>query len=202
MLLLVLLLQIVVVTMIISVLMKMRDRVGGESEVAPGQEAMLIPGLGDVVRPVGSVVLLGDAAFLVGFLAKMARARPLATPEPLLRERVFKAVVEQDPLRDAPPYCLSALTEQQKRELKTALQRVRRERKARLQLDYQGFMFDLARYDLPLIQLLMAEFAVQPCNTIDVTHRDLSIYVIEISQWSVKNFFDSVSIFRKCIFCF
>lgn len=56
------------------------------------------------------------------------------------------------------------LTEQQKRELKTALQRARRELNARLQVVFRDVMADLARYDLPLVQLLMAEFALQRCN--------------------------------------
>ena len=56
------------------------------------------------------------------------------------------------------------LSEVQKHELKTALQRERREQAKRLQAACGVLMLELARYELPLVQLQLAEFAADPSN--------------------------------------
>jgi len=56
------------------------------------------------------------------------------------------------------------LSEQQKHELKMALQRERRAQAKRLKEACAVLMTALGRYDLPLVQLQMAEFAAEPSN--------------------------------------
>ena len=56
------------------------------------------------------------------------------------------------------------LSEHQKHELKMALQRERRAQAKRLQAACGVLMLELGRYDLPLVQLQLAEFAAEPSN--------------------------------------
>ena len=56
------------------------------------------------------------------------------------------------------------LTEEEKKQLKTALQRQRRAQDKRLQEACSVLMVTLARYDLPLVQIQLAEYAADPAN--------------------------------------
>ena len=56
------------------------------------------------------------------------------------------------------------LTKDQRRALNTEQKRQQRARDRQLVAPTQQFMAELARYDLPLVQLLMAEFALKPAN--------------------------------------
>ena len=56
------------------------------------------------------------------------------------------------------------LTKEQRRALNTEQKRQQRARDGQLVAPTQQFMAELARYDLPLVQLLMAEFALKPAN--------------------------------------
>ena len=56
------------------------------------------------------------------------------------------------------------LTKEQRRALNTEQKRQQRARDGRLVAPTQQFMAELARYDLPLVQLLMAEYALKPAN--------------------------------------
>ena len=56
------------------------------------------------------------------------------------------------------------LTKEQRRALNTEQKRQQRAREGQLVAPTQQFMAELARYDLPLVQLLMAEYALNPAN--------------------------------------
>ena len=56
------------------------------------------------------------------------------------------------------------LTKEQRRALNTEQKRQQRAREGQLVAPTQQFMAELARYDLPLVQLLMAEYALKPAN--------------------------------------
>jgi len=56
------------------------------------------------------------------------------------------------------------LTKDQRRALNTEQKRQQRARDRQLVAPTQQFMAELARYDLPLVQLLMAEYALKPAN--------------------------------------
>ena len=56
------------------------------------------------------------------------------------------------------------LTKDQCRALNTEQKRQQRARDRQLVAPTQQFMAELARYDLPLVQLLMAEYALKPAN--------------------------------------
>ena len=56
------------------------------------------------------------------------------------------------------------LTKEQRRALNTEQKRQQRARDGQLVAPTQQFMAELARYDLPLVQLLMAEYALKPFN--------------------------------------
>ena len=56
------------------------------------------------------------------------------------------------------------LTEEEKQQLSTALKRERRAQDKRLQEACSVLMATLARYDLPLVQLQLAEYAADPAN--------------------------------------
>ena len=56
------------------------------------------------------------------------------------------------------------LTKAERRELKTEQQRKSRAQDKQLEEQAQHFMAQLGRYDLPLVQLLMAEYALNPAS--------------------------------------
>ena len=57
------------------------------------------------------------------------------------------------------------LTKEQRRALNTEQKRQQRARDGQLVAPTQQFMAELARYDLPLVQLLMAEYALEATQT-------------------------------------
>ena len=59
---------------------------------------------------------------------------------------------------------LAALSDDERRNIDTERRRVRRAQDRALADRTTELMGELARYDLPVVQLLMAEFELQPCN--------------------------------------
>ena len=99
---------------------------------------------------------------------------PLAEPSSLpprgkTRDANAKAQLElQQKLADMKPggrlQLAIVLTEEEKRARNTDSKRRSRARAKQMDVVYKALMYELARYDLPLVQLLLAEFADNPVN--------------------------------------